>query len=158
MKRQAEEKREEDNMKEPEEREQKRQKEEEPMESEITGGSSSSWDPINPKESDNQDAESAKNKSVPNVKGPSRKEREEHDETHCTYRSWCKHCVKGRGREDVHNRKTQDEKPEVPTIAMDYCFMGKENKKPITILVVKDADNKAMKAFQSTKKDLVMVK
>ena len=60
--------------------------------------------------------------------------------------------VKGRGREDVHNRKTQDEKPEVPTIAMDYCFMGKENKKPITILVVKDADNKAMKGFTVNQK------
>ena len=107
-----------------------RQKEEEPMESEITGGSSSSRDPIIPKESDDQDAESAKNKSVPNVKGPSRKEREDHEETHCTYRSWCKHCVKGRGREDVHNRKTQDEKLEVPTIAMDYCFMGKKTKSP----------------------------
>ena len=76
MKRQAEEKREEDNMKEPDEREQKRQKEEEPMESENTGGSSSSRDHINPEELDHQPADSAKNKSVPDVKGPSRKERE----------------------------------------------------------------------------------
>ena len=68
MKRHAEEKKEEGNMKEPEGREQKRQKEEEPIESEITGGSSSSRDPIIPKESDDQDAESGKSKSVPNVK------------------------------------------------------------------------------------------
>ena len=79
MKRQAEEKREEDNMKEPEEREQKRQKEEEPMESENTGGSSSSRDHINPEELDHQPAESAKNKSVPDVKTPSRNEREEQE-------------------------------------------------------------------------------
>ena len=68
MKRHAEEKREEGSMEEPEGREQKRQKEAEPMESEITGGSSSSRDSINPKTSDYQDAESAKNKNVPNVK------------------------------------------------------------------------------------------
>ena len=52
MKRHAEEKKEEGNMKEPEGREQKRQKEEEPIESEITGGSSSSRDYTNPEESE----------------------------------------------------------------------------------------------------------
>ena len=35
---------------------------------------------------------------------------------------------------------------------MDYCFMGKDNKKALTILVVKDADSKAMKAFVPSQK------
>ena len=152
MKRHAE--REGDNCtKEAEEREQKRQKEDKPMESENTGGASSSKEYRNPEESDDQHAESAKNKIVPDVKGPSRREREEHEETHCTYRSWCKHCVKGRGRADGHKRKGQEsDKPEIPTIAMDYCFMGKEDKKPLTILVIKDNDSKAMKAFITAQK------
>ena len=90
------------------------------MESETTGGSSSSKEYKSPEDSDDDHAEGAKNKIVPNVKGPSRREREEHEETHCTYRSWCKHCVKGRGREDGHHRKAQDSAAlEIPTIAMD---------------------------------------
>ena len=61
--------------------------------------------------------------------------------------------MKGRGREDGHNRKLQaDEKPEIPTIAMDYCFMGKEDKKVLTIVVIKDNDSKAMKAFSINQK------
>ena len=118
MKRHAEERREESNTTESKESEQKKQKMDDPVESENTGGASSSRDHGKPVDSDEDHAESAKNKSVPNVRGPTRKEKEEHEETHCTYRSWCKHCVKGRGREDGHNRKTQeDERPEVPTTA-----------------------------------------
>ena len=61
--------------------------------------------------------------------------------------------VKGRGREDGHNRKAQDSnRPEIPTIGMDYCFMGKEDKKPLTIIVIKDDDSKAMKAFSTNQK------
>ena len=153
MKRHAEEREGDNCIREAEEREQKRHKEDKPMESENTGGASSSRDRLHSEEDGEQPAESAKNKSVPDVKGPSRKEREEHEATHCIYRSWCKHCVKGRGREDGHQRKTTaDERPEVPTIAMDYCFMGKEDKKPLTILVIKDNDSKAMKAFSANHK------
>ena len=90
------------------ERDQKRLKEDEVREAENTGGAQSSDDHIRPAVSDDQCTEGAKNRFVPNVRGPSRKEREEHEETHCVYRSWCKHCVKGRGREDGHNRKTQE--------------------------------------------------
>ena len=120
MKRHAEEREGDNCTREAEEREQKRQKEDKPMESENTGGASSSQCYRCAEASDDQQVESAKNKSVPNVKGPTRQEREAHEETHCTYRSWCKYCVKGRGREDGHFRKTQDDQqPEVPTIAMD---------------------------------------
>ena len=153
MKRCVEERNDQGNTSELEGREKKRQREDDPIESENTGGASSSKDGTSTEESDDQQAESAKNRCVPNVKGPSRKEREEHEETHCTYRNWCKHCVKGRGREDGHHRKALvDERPEIPTIAMDYCFMGKEDKKPLTILVVKDNDSKAMQTFSTNQK------
>ena len=152
MKRQVEDTKENMDIKGSEERDCKRQREDEPRESENTGGSSSSRDFIIPTESEDHETEIAQNRSIPNPKGPSRKEREEHEYTHCPYRNWCKHCVKGRGREDCHKRKAQeDERPEVPTIAMDYCFMGKEDKKALTILVIKDADSKAMKAFITQK-------
>ena len=29
-------------------------------------------------------------------KGPTKREREEHDATHIPYRDWCDHCVRGR--------------------------------------------------------------
>ena len=41
---------------------------------------------------------------------------------------------------------------EVPLIAMHYCFMGKDDKKAITILVVKDQESRAMKAFSVKEK------
>ena len=52
------------------------------------------------KEHENKDT-----KAVPNVKGPSPKEMEEHERTHNPYRNWCKHCVRGRARENSHNQK-----------------------------------------------------
>ena len=30
------------------------------------------------------------------------KEIEEHNLTHCPFRSWCPHCVKGRAKDDAH--------------------------------------------------------
>jgi hypothetical protein len=37
-------------------------------------------------------------------KMPSREERLEHGITHLPFRSWCKHCVKGRGKEEPCKR------------------------------------------------------
>ena len=74
MKRQVEETKENIDIREPEERESKRQRDEEPKESENTGGSSSSRDNMIPKETEDLEAESAKNKSIPNPKGPSKHE------------------------------------------------------------------------------------
>ena len=73
MKRCAEERREDGNIKGPKENEPKKQKMDDPVESENTGGASSSKEYRNPEDSDDQHAESSKNKIVPNVKGPSRK-------------------------------------------------------------------------------------
>ena len=33
---------------------------------------------------------------------PTKVEREEHERTHCPYRSWCKHCAKPRARNSPH--------------------------------------------------------
>ena len=42
---------------------------------------------------------------------PSEEERRTHNLTHLPYRSWCEHCVKGRGREA--DRKVLKSQPEV---------------------------------------------
>ena len=40
--------------------------------------------------------------SLPSPDMPTQSERDEHDLTHWPYRSWCKHCVEGRGIEMGH--------------------------------------------------------
>ena len=53
------------------------------------------------------------------------KEVQEHDLTHCSYRSWCPVCVEAAGREDQHRRrKEKADEGEVPTVGMDYNFLS----------------------------------
>ena len=41
---------------------------------------------------------------------PSEQEREEHEMTHLPFRSWCRHCITGRGREEDCRKTTQEER------------------------------------------------
>ena len=56
---------------------------------------------------------------------PTRKEIEEHLPLHWPFRSWCKHCVRGRGVAFPHKRRSEEDKEfpqgRVPTISMDHC-------------------------------------
>ena len=53
---------------------------------------------------------------------PSPEEVRAHEMTHLPYRSWCVHCVRGKGKSMAHaNREKEDDCREVH---MDYCFMG----------------------------------
>ena len=54
---------------------------------------------------------------------------------HMPYRSWCHHCVRGRGRERDHQRKGDQEGLGIPEYHMDYCFPGDEFER-LTVLVV----------------------
>ena len=75
---------------------------------------------------------------------PSKKEVEEHRCTHWPFRSWCRHCVRGRAVSSPHRRKTADAeefaKDRVPTISIDHCFMGDEEgaAKDHPVLVIYD--------------------
>ena len=61
--------------------------------------------------------------------------------------------MKGRGREDGHHRKTLvDERPEIPTIAMDYCFMGKRDESVQPILAARDRDTRLTLSFMVREK------
>ena len=61
---------------------------------------------------------------------PTRKEIEEHLPTHWPFRSWCRHCVRGRGVASPHKSRSQEDKEFsqglIPTISMDYRFLCSE--------------------------------
>ena len=56
---------------------------------------------------------------------PSEQQRIEHGMTHLPFRSWCRHCIKGRGREE-DCRKSFEEDREVPETLWDYMFTDDE--------------------------------
>jgi len=68
---------------------------------------------------------------------PSQAEVEEHTLTHVPFRSWCEHCVRGRGEDSPHFR-SKDEPRELE-LHMDFCFVGDEGREhKITILVARE--------------------
>ena len=55
---------------------------------------------------------------------PTQEEQDGHYATgHAAHRSWCEHCVKGRGRVSPHVRVLEGEMPEV---GVDYAYLGPE--------------------------------
>ena len=68
---------------------------------------------------------------------PTRAEREEYAMTHLPFRSWCEHCVKGRGEEMKHQKGREE--PEQTEMHKDFCFPGEEtNDKKLTVMVVRE--------------------
>ena len=111
--------------------------------------------PIDNAEEVEQDQEAEEEAPVEAQAGPIRptsKEKDDHNLTHANYRSWCPHCVKGRGKVTPHRRSEEGGRADVPQIVMDYCFPGQSNETTLKILVVKD------KISQSTKAMLVPTK
>ena len=80
-------------------------------------------------------------------KEPTKLEREEHERTHCPYRSWCHHCVKSRARNGPHRQLKEEplEEVKVPRVHMDYFFMSRQDEEASNnpLLVVADAAYKA---------------
>ena len=61
---------------------------------------------------------------------PTPQQRIEHRCTHWPYRSWCRDCNFGRGQHDHHRRKKGEKVvPGVPTISIDFVFLGTEHVK-----------------------------
>ena len=81
--------------------------------------------------------ESQAAKPLPQPRKPSPEEVAAHELTHLPYRSWCSHCVRGRGRADDH--RPSDGIREVPLISTDYLFLGDEAESKLTILTVYDS-------------------
>ena len=45
-------------------------------------------------------------------RGPTKEEKEKHEATQLPFREWCQHCVRGRGRNKPHKKKTEEEEKE----------------------------------------------
>jgi hypothetical protein len=73
------------------------------------------------------------------TKEPSHEEGKAHEMTHLPFRSWCRHCIRGRGKEAAHFKRTFGE-GELHELHFDYAFMGEEDEpgKTVTLLVVRE--------------------
>ena len=84
---------------------------------------------------------------APTPQRVSKQEREEHNLTHCPFRAWCRHCVRGRGQSQGHHKVPSDEAiTKVPRISMDYHFMSKEDERvdndPVFTMVNAETNDK----------------
>ena len=70
---------------------------------------------------------------------PSEAEVEQHELTHLPFRSWCRHCVRAKGKESPHHESSPGG---VSKFATDYMFMV-EDGRPITISAGYDGLTKA---------------
>lgn len=65
--------------------------------------------------------------SLPSPYMPSQSERDDHELTHAQYRSWCEHCVNGRGVEMGHRMGDDHSERGVALVAFDYMFLTSAN-------------------------------
>ena len=76
---------------------------------------------------------------------PTAAEIAKHNTTHLPYRSWCKHCVNGRGVTHPHLKRKHNWEEELPTVGVDYHYMGKEEEEgTVPFLCIKDANSKVI--------------
>lgn len=75
---------------------------------------------------------------------PSRREREEHELTHVPFRTWCKACMEGGGK-NVPHRKREPRELTHPHVHIDYAFLRDERKGDmIPIAVMREEESKAL--------------
>ena len=55
-------------------------------------------------------------------KEPTSLERAIHEVTHIPIRTWCRHCMRGRGKDVYHTRIGGEQ--DVPRVGMDYMYMA----------------------------------
>ena len=66
-------------------------------------------------------------RAFPSPRLPGAREREEHELTHCPYRSWCEHCTRGQAKDFPHQTvKGEFAESEVVRVSMDYCFFTED--------------------------------
>ena len=116
------------------------------------GSSSGSQQAIRPKETVGEEvsAEDAqgqcgegRHEKILDPKVPTKEERGDHEITHLPFRNWCRHCIRGRGKEAPAFKSKED--PKVAEIHVDFMFMGEESGgKTLTFLVAKERLSKAL--------------
>ena len=85
----------------------------------------------------------------PQPKGPTEDERTNHELTHVVFRSWCRHCVSTRAKEDPH-RRTESHEGGVPKIMMDWLFFTSDSEPNVMlpVLLAYDLTSGAVSALQ----------
>ena len=74
---------------------------------------------------------------------PTNEEKEDHEKLHIPFRSWCRHCVRGRGKEEACRKDGRT--PAVAEVHLDFMFMGDEkSEKTLAMLVAKESTTKAV--------------
>ena len=79
---------------------------------------------------------------------PSAQEVDEHNVTHLPYRSWCNHCVRGRGRALAHQRVREDADDKArrrPRVSMDYFYLGRREEECLPLLAI--LEEKSQRTF-----------
>ena len=78
------------------------------------------------------------------LRQPGQQEKEEHEMTHLLFRSWCRHCIMRRGREE-DCRNSMEEIRQVPEVHLDYMFTGNEKEgKTLAFLVARGRETRAV--------------
>ena len=104
-------------------------------------------------EEEDQEVEHGMRRTVKKLdpKTPSRGEVDEHNMTHIPFRNWCRHCVRGRGKEEACKRREKE--LDGYEVHMDFMFMGDEgSEKTLAMLVVKERMTKAVMACVAPRK------
>ena len=88
-------------------------------------------------------------KRRPQSKGPTEDERTNHELSHVVFRSWCRHCVSTRAKEDLH-RRTESHEGRVPKIMMDWLFFTSDSEPNVMlpVLLAYDLTSGAVSALQ----------
>ena len=85
-------------------------------------------------------------KALPSPTQPTRNEIQAHVLTHLPHRSWCGHCLNGRGTSLPHFRSKTEGEHVVPTVSIDYFSMGpsgqEEAQGVISMLAVKSHESR----------------
>ena len=113
-------------------------------------GGASAGEPVRPSEM-GVPSDGGEEAVAPRVPKPTQAEQDEHYAAgHAAYRSWCEHCVKGRGRASPQAVVSEGELPEV---GVDYAYLGPE-KSQVTILVCKCKRTRCLAATQVREKGM----
>ena len=91
-------------------------------------------------------------KKVLNPHLPTDAEREEHGVTHLPYRNWCRHCVRGRGKEAAHQGAAADHVNGVGEFSLDYAFPATEGGDGMTLLIVRERATRMTCSMQVPRK------
>ena len=72
---------------------------------------------------------------LPEPRVPMRAHISSHNITHMPYRSWCKHCVAARRRNNPHLRSTDPSQRSNPLLVADYCFVRNNHDKELSTIL-----------------------